>query len=234
MPVANVTHSEFFDEVLRHDNPVLVAFRAGWCMASVQMGDLVEKTAERYADRVKVVAVGVEGEPEANAVCRRFNVTRLPVLMMFRDGRVTDVLGGLAAEETVLDMVDRELKPVRDVDAFTFESDVLRSVVPVVVHVDAAWCSASAELRPVLDSVAGQLRGKAKITRLEFGPANADICARYGFRRVPTIALFHDGVLRDQILGAMRGGAKTESVRSSCVGLTIEENIAEMVGRFLL
>jgi thioredoxin 1 len=234
MPVANVAHSEFVDEVLRHPNPVLVAFRAAWCMPSVQMGELVERTAQRYADQVKVVAVDVEGEPEANAVCRRFSVTRLPVLMMFRDGQVTDVLGGLAAQETVLEMVDRELKPVRDVDAFTFEADVLRSVVPVIVHVDAAWCSASAELRPVLDSVAAQLGGKAKIMRLEFGPANAGLCARYGFQRVPTIALFHGGVLRDQILGAMRGDPKADSVRSSRVGLTPEENITEMVGRFLL
>jgi thioredoxin-like negative regulator of GroEL len=76
------------------------------------------------------------------------------------------------------------------------------------------------------------MAGRARVVRVEFGPETARLCARFGVERVPTTALFVDGQMVDQILGAMQGGTKVSDVRSSCVGLTSLENLTKMVERF--
>jgi thioredoxin 1 len=156
------------------------------------------------------------------------------MMMVFREGRVADFMGGAASADNVIDMIDRQLRPVPDVNEFSFDAEVLRARVPVLVHVDAAWCAASRELAPAVETVAEEFRGRAKVVRLEYGPANARLCAQYGFARVPTLALFHQGRIEDQIFGQMEGGTKTEAVRTSCVGLTTEDNITQMLDRFVL
>jgi len=241
MPVANVTDRGFTKQVLQHNGPVLVSFRASWCQPSLQLAPVIDEIASSYGGRVKVVNVDVESEQQpdggwalSSKVCRRYNVTRLPVLMLFNEGRVKDFIGGATSREAIDEMLDAQLRPVIDVDEANFQVEVLDSRVPVLVHFHAAWCAASLELIETVDSVAQDFRGRAKVVRVEFGPATAALCARYGVRRVPTLALMQDGVVKDQILGAMKGGTKSETVRTSCVNLTSTENVAQMVQQFVL
>jgi thioredoxin 1 len=234
MAVSSVSDREFSREVLRNDAPVVVAFRAGWCLPSQQIAPFLDDTAARYEGRAKIVSVDVEADPLENSICRQYQVSRLPMVMVFRDGRVADFIGGAASADNVIDMIDRQLRPVRAVDEFNFDAEVLRAQIPVLVFCAAEWCAASREMAPAVEAVAANFRGRANVVRLEYGPANARLCAQYGFARVPTLALFHQGQVQDQIFGQMEGGAKTEAVRASCVGLTTEENIAQMIGRFIL
>lgn len=234
MTVQIVSNRDFSHEVLNHDAPVVVAFRAGWCAPSQQLIPVVDEFAARRADQVKVVAVDVEADPQSDKICRHYKVTRLPMVMVFRDGQVVDFIGGAATPDNVADMIERQLRPVIEVNEFNFEAEVLKSRMPVLVHVDARWCAASQDLVPEVESAAEKFRGRAKVVRLEFGPENARLCAQYDFLRVPVLAVFNRGRMEDQILGRMEGGTKTAAVRTSCVGLTTADNIAEMLEPFAL
>lgn len=231
MAITNVTDRDFGRQVLERDEPVVVAFRAGWCVPSVQLAPVVDELAANFEKRIKFVALEVDSDPKLNSICRRYNVTRLPMIMVFRNGRVADFVAGQASRENLVDMVDRQLRPLIDVDEFNFAAEVLMSPIPVLVHVDARWCEASRRLVPEIESAAKRLRGRAKVVRLEWG-SNSRLCAQYQFRRVPVIALFSDGRIQDQIYGAMEGGTKDDTRRASCVGLTTAENIDSMLDAF--
>lgn len=230
MAIRTISDREFTREVLDADEPVLVAFRASWCMPSVDLDSILDSLAEENRGRVRVVAVDVDDGAEA--ICRRYKVTRLPVTMLIHQGVVRDMIGGMTSREAVTEMVERRLKPVLAVGELDFDREVLDSKLPVVVHFGAAWCSASQLLIPDVEELASTMAGRARVVRVEFGPQTARLCARFGVTRVPTTALFVDGQMVDQILGAMQGGTKVGDVRSSCVGLTTVENLTQMVERF--
>jgi thioredoxin 1 len=221
MATASVSDREFAQLILNDDAPVVADFRAAWCAGSQRMAPMLDDLAGRYGDRVRMVGVEVDADPRANKICRQYNVTRLPVVMVFREGRVADFIGGVASPDNVVEMIDRQLRPVRDVGEHNFDVEVLQSRTPVLVHVDAAWCAQSQELAPVVDETAKRFRGRARVVRLEYGPMTARLCAQHGFLRVPTLALFSGGRIVDQIFGPM-----SDKTRSDVV--------AEMVDQFVL
>jgi thioredoxin-like negative regulator of GroEL len=228
--VASITDSEFRAQVLRSTEPVLVAFRASWCMPSQQLAPIVDTIADKYRGRARVVAVDVD--PRSDRLCRRYDVTRLPVLMVFKDGEPKDQIGGMTDADNVSDMLERQLDPVIDLSEFNFEREVLRSRLPVLVHFWAAFCRPSSEMEQVIRELAGKFHGRAKVARLEMRPDTARLFGVHGVNRVPTSVVFHHGRIEDRILGAMRGGTKTGTVQSSCVGLTTFDNLTEMLERF--
>lgn len=210
--VLSVSDREFRSQVLQHDAPVVVAFRAVWCAASQEMAPVIDEVASGLEDRAKVVVIDVDSDPQANKICRQYNVRRLPVTMVFREGRVVDFIGGTASVDNVAEMISQQLRPVLDVSEYNFEAEVLSSRMPVLVYVAAAWCGASRELAPAVESAAERFRGQAKVVRLEYGDANAALCARYGFLRVPTLAVFYGGKVQDQIFGSMEAKTRADGV----------------------
>ena len=234
-PLKAVTDQDFTREVLRSDLPVLMACGAAWCLPSEQLRPVMEEMAARYEGRAKVVSVDAGDDPGANKILQQYRFTRLPLAMLFHEGQLKDVVGGMASPEVIAEMVERRLKPVLEVAEYNFDVEVLRSRLPVLAHFAGAWCAASLELEPLVESVAERFRARAKVVRIEFGGGNAALCARYGIFRVPTLALFDAGEVRDQIFGAMKGGAKVEGERAaSCVGLTSFENVTQMLEEFIL
>jgi thioredoxin 1 len=230
MTISTVSERDFDRIVVQDDSPVMVSFRARWCAASQQLAPMIENVAGR--GQLKVVTVDVDASPSDNTICRRFHVNRLPVVLLFRNGRVVDTLGGVASQETVDEMADRQVRPVMEVDELTFDAEVLQSKIPVLVHVDARWCAVSQELRPAVEAAAARFDGKARVVRLGFGPETARVCAEFGFRRVPTLALFSNGQVEDQIFGAMGVGAKDEASRFDHAGSEAADRIIQMVERF--
>jgi thioredoxin 1 len=222
MAVRSLSEREFSRQVLADPGPVMVAFRAAWCAPSQEMSSLVDDVAARFDGRVKVILVDVDADPMTNKICRQFKVNRLPMMMVFRNGHVADFVGGQVPAETVVDLIKQHVRSVIEVNEFNFEAEVLLSPVPVLVHVTAAWCAASQELVSAVDATADRFGSKARVVRLEYGPENTRVCAQFGFRRVPTLALFNRGEIEDQIFGRMEGGTNAES------------NIAEMLGRVIL
>jgi len=232
MPIRYVVDNEFRKVVLQADKPTLVSFRAPWCVPSQNLVPHIDEVAEKYGDRVQFVAVDMGGD--TSAICRKYKVNRLPVTMLFHKGRRVDAIGGVTSKESIVSMLEQRLAPVRNVDEFDFDIEVLAAQLPVLVHFDAPWCQPSQALVQVVSQAAQKYEGVVKVVRVNFGPDTARLCARWGVNRVPTLALFVNGEIRDEILGGMVGGAKAGGRTTSCVGLTALDNISGMVERLVL
>ncbi len=83
-----------------------------------------------------------------------------------------------------------------------FEDEVIKSEKPVLVDFWAPWCAPCKAIAPVVDTLAEEYEGKVK-----FGKVNVDenpaTPAKYGIRGIPTIMIFKDGKLMDQVVGAV-------------------------------
>jgi thioredoxin 1 len=83
-----------------------------------------------------------------------------------------------------------------------FEADVLRSDVPVLVDFSTQWCGGCRQLAPVIDVMASEYAGKAKIGKLDV-ESNGNTTTRYNVQRIPTLMLFKGGHVMAQRVGAV-------------------------------
>jgi thioredoxin-like negative regulator of GroEL len=198
-----VTEKNFTKQVLEADVPVLVAFRANWCEASKQLAPVIDGVMNAYKGRAHVVTVDIgDDDPRVNKVCQRYKVNRLPAVLLFNEGRMKDLMGGMPSQSDLTQMIDRQIQPVRDVGEHNFRQEVLESKVPVLVHFHSKSCDQSQALIPLTEALAGRFQKRAKVVRVELDAFNAALCARYGAVRFPMIGAFQDGEMRDSIMGA--------------------------------
>jgi len=87
------------------------------------------------------------------------------------------------------------------VSGVEFESEVLNSNVPVLVDFFAEWCGPCKMIAPILDSVANELEGKAKIVKVDIDQSMA-LATKYKVMSVPTLVFIKNGEVVDQIVGA--------------------------------
>ena len=84
----------------------------------------------------------------------------------------------------------------------SFEDDVLKSDVPVLVDFWAAWCGPCKMIAPILDDVAGEYAGKIKVCKVDVD-ANSDTPTTFGVRGIPTLILFKNGNAEATKVGAL-------------------------------
>ena len=89
---------------------------------------------------------------------------------------------------------------VAEVGDQNFESEVLQSSVPVLVDFWAAWCAPCRMLAPVVEAIAEKYEGQAKILKLNVDE-NTLTSGKYNIKGIPTLLLFKDGVIKEQIVG---------------------------------
>ncbi|MFN3700678.1 MAG: thioredoxin [Alphaproteobacteria bacterium] len=93
MASTNVNDTEFEQEVLQSDSPVLVDFWAEWCGPCKALSPLIDEIANDMKGKVKVVKVNIEDAPEAPT---KYGVRGVPTLMIFKNGQVVDTrVGGM-------------------------------------------------------------------------------------------------------------------------------------------
>lgn len=90
---------------------------------------------------------------------------------------------------------------VKEVSDQTFDAEVIQSDIPVLVDFWAAWCAPCRMIAPTVDQVAGDYEGKAKVVKLNVDD-NSQTSARFNIRGIPTLLLFKNGEVKDQIVGA--------------------------------
>lgn len=94
-----------------------------------------------------------------------------------------------------------------------FDQEVLKSDVPVIVDFTATWCGPCKALAPIIEQLATELDGKARVGKLDVDEAPTT-AGKYGIRGVPTIMVFKQGQRAAQH-----------------VGLTTKQKLVELIGQ---
>ncbi len=84
----------------------------------------------------------------------------------------------------------------------TFDEEVLKSEVPVIVDFTATWCGPCKQLVPVLEKAAEEYEGKVKFGQVDVD-GNRQTATTYLVRSVPTIILFKDGKVAEHSVGVV-------------------------------
>jgi thioredoxin len=82
----------------------------------------------------------------------------------------------------------------------SFDIAVLKSPVPVLVDFWAPWCGPCKMIAPILDEIAKEQGGKVRIAKIDVDQ-NPALAARYNIRGIPTMMLFHNGAVKETIVG---------------------------------
>lgn len=84
----------------------------------------------------------------------------------------------------------------------TFEQDVLKSDLPVLLDFWAEWCGPCKMIAPVLDAIAEEYKGRLRVVKLNIDE-NPQTPPKYNIRSIPTLLLFRDGTVAAQQVGAV-------------------------------
>ena len=82
----------------------------------------------------------------------------------------------------------------------TFDTEVLQSDKAVLIDFWAAWCGPCRRVAPVIDALATEYEGKAKVAKLNVDE-NPEISRRFNIRSIPTLMVFKDGELKETAIG---------------------------------
>src|SRR5271154_5630985 len=90
---------------------------------------------------------------------------------------------------------------VLEINDLNFESEVLKSSLPFLLDFGAVWCGPCRALAPVVDKLADEFKGKARVGKLDIddSPATA---SKFGIRSVPTVLVFKEGKESGRHIGA--------------------------------
>ena len=94
------------------------------------------------------------------------------------------------------------MKPTIEINGTNFEAEVLNSTQPVLVDFWAEWCGPCKMLAPVLDEIATEQSGRARIVKVNVDNHPA-LAARYGIQSIPTLLYFTGGEVHHRTVGVV-------------------------------
>lgn len=210
------------ETALEDSSPVLIWLSPEGYSSPTDIRKALEEAANKYKN-LKVFTIDVTSNPSLG---ERFEVGKRPLLIGWYNGEAvkrrnrpwaTDIAGIVeslmqlvpvdqtkdaeesAENETKEKLVDS--KPVAVTDA-TFETDVLKSELPVLVDFWAEWCGPCRMVAPVLEKLAGEYAGKVRIAKVDVD-SNPGLSNAFQIRSIPTLMFIKEGKIVGQTAGAL-------------------------------
>jgi len=233
-----ISNDQSIDRVLGAGLPVVLVFLDG--KASIALESSMNAAARQHAGSLLVVSMP---KRDSTATSRKFGVSRFPALVTISGSQAQSQGEDITAsdfEKHVAYVLGRGPKPVstprnghtegaqaqsaqpgsssdlqpRAVSDATFEQEVMRSPVPVVVDFWAPWCGPCRMVAPTLDKLAREYGGRVRIAKVNVDE-NPNISMQYNIRSIPTMMVVKDGHIVDQWVGAL----PEPSLRSRVAGI---------------
>ena len=101
-----VTDSDFEQEVLESDTPVLVDFWAEWCAACKMVAPVLDDLADEYDGKIKFTKVDVDSNPET---AMKYGIRSIPTLLVFKGGSPVDQVVGAVPKAVIKKRLDSAL-----------------------------------------------------------------------------------------------------------------------------
>ena len=98
--IKKITADNFNNEVIENKGKVLVDFYADWCGPCKMISPIIEEIANEHPE-ISVCKVNVDVTPE---FAIRYNVVSIPTLILFENGKVSDIKVGLVGKDTIIKM----------------------------------------------------------------------------------------------------------------------------------
>ena len=95
----------------------------------------------------------------------------------------------------------------------SFEAEVIQSAVPVLVDFWAEWCGPCRMVAPIVDELSQEYEGRLKVGKVDVD-SEKKVASEFNIRSIPTLLIFKDGKLADQISGAVPKNHLAEKVEA--------------------
>jgi thioredoxin 1 len=102
------------------------------------------------------------------------------------------------------------MKPIEITDA-NFKSEVMESTTPVLLDFWAEWCGPCKMIAPIVEQIATEYSGKLKVGKVDVD-SNQQTAMAFGIRSIPTLLIFKNGKVVDQIVGAVPKPALADKI----------------------
>jgi thioredoxin 1 len=101
-----LTDENFEEDLKKTDKPVLVDFFATWCGPCEVLGPMIENVVKSFDNKIILAKVNVDQFPKTS---NKFNIDRIPNVILFKDGKLVDGFVGLMPEESIKDWIEKTL-----------------------------------------------------------------------------------------------------------------------------
>jgi thioredoxin len=106
MKPVEITETNFSQEVLKSDKPVLIDFWAEWCGPCKMIAPVVEELAKEYAGKLKVGKLDVDHH---QAVAGQYGIRSIPTLLIFKGGKVVEQIVGAVPKKILAEKVSKHV-----------------------------------------------------------------------------------------------------------------------------
>ena len=104
--VKELTKATFEQEVMLSDKPVLIDFWASWCGPCRMVSPIIDKLAEEYEGKIKVLKVNVDQETQ---LASEFAIVSIPTVLLIKNGKIVEKSVGARSFDDFCDIIESQL-----------------------------------------------------------------------------------------------------------------------------